>query len=57
MRLCLIRPPLQVPRYQFAIYELPPIGLAYVAAAAREAGHAVTVYDRVSGAVHRLDER
>jgi radical SAM superfamily enzyme YgiQ (UPF0313 family) len=50
MKLCLIRPPLQVPRYQLAIYELPPIGLAYLAAAARQAGHGVSVIDALGEA-------
>jgi radical SAM superfamily enzyme YgiQ (UPF0313 family) len=50
MNLTLIRPPLQVPRYQFAIFELPPIGLAYLAAAARGAGHGVSVIDALGEA-------
>ncbi len=48
MKVCLIRPPLQVPRFQLAIYELPPIGLAYLAAAARQVGHEVNVIDALA---------
>jgi anaerobic magnesium-protoporphyrin IX monomethyl ester cyclase len=52
MKICLVRPPLQVPRYQLAIYELPPIGLAYLASVSREAGHEVSVIDALGEAPH-----
>lgn len=45
-KVTLIRPPVTVPVDTFAyVAPMPPIGLAYVAAALREAGHDITVVD------------
>jgi hypothetical protein len=53
MKVCLIRPPLLVRPHQAGVFELPPLGLAYVAASARAAGHEVTVVDAVGEAPTR----
>ena len=46
MKVCLIEPPKFVSLTNFvSTISMPPIGLAYVAAALREAGHEVTVVD------------
>jgi anaerobic magnesium-protoporphyrin IX monomethyl ester cyclase len=49
-KLCLIRPAILELRYQATTLTCPPIGLAYLAAAARAAGHGVTVIDAVGEA-------
>src|SRR5688572_2977952 len=49
-KLCLIRPAILELRYQATTLTCPPIGLAYLAAAARAAGHDVTVIDAVGEA-------
>ena len=46
MKVCLIEPSKFVSLTNFvSTISMPPIGLAYVAAALREAGHAVTLVD------------
>ena len=46
MKICLIEPPKFVSLTNFvSTISMPPIGLAYIAAAIREAGHEVTVVD------------
>jgi radical SAM superfamily enzyme YgiQ (UPF0313 family) len=50
MKVCLIRPPLLVRPHQAGVFELPPLGLAYVAASARAAGHEISVVDAVGEA-------
>ena len=47
MKICLIRPPIVVPAQNITSMFTPPVGLAYVAGALREAGHAVDVIDGV----------
>ena len=51
MRVTLIRTPSIFPRFQATIVQCPPLGLAYVAAAARAAGHEVTIVDAVGEAL------
>jgi radical SAM superfamily enzyme YgiQ (UPF0313 family) len=53
MKVSLIRPPLLVRPRQAGIFELPPLGFAYVAASARAAGHDVSVVDAVGEAPTR----
>jgi len=45
MTVCLIRPPIVLPKWNQAALFTPPIGLAYVAASVRDAGHSVHVID------------
>ena len=46
MKICLIEPPKFVSLTNFvSTISMPPIGLAYIAAAIREGGHDVTVVD------------
>ena len=46
MKVCLIEPPKFVSLTNFvSTISMPPIGLAYIAAAIREEGHDVTVVD------------
>ena len=45
MKVCLIRPPIVVPRFNQNALFTPALGLAYIAGALREAGHAVTAID------------
>src|SRR5262245_56949164 len=54
-RITLIRPPiLQIP-VSFSSYgAMPPIGLAYIAAALRDAGHHVTVIDSPGESIERF---
>lgn len=47
---CLIRPPMIDLRYMYNTIACPPVGLAYVAASARAAGHTVRVIDAVGEA-------
>jgi len=59
MKVCFIRPPYVELRYQMVALPVPSIGLAYVAAAARAAGHEVEVLDAIGEApeqVTPLDE-
>jgi anaerobic magnesium-protoporphyrin IX monomethyl ester cyclase len=53
MKVCFIRPPLLVLARQAGVFELPPLGLAYVVASARHAGHDVSVVDAVGEAPTR----
>jgi anaerobic magnesium-protoporphyrin IX monomethyl ester cyclase len=57
----LIRPPTLQARWGHATPTCPPLGLAYVAAALRDAGHEVRIVDAVGEAVSRMgpaeDER
>lgn len=53
MKACLIRPPLLLRPGQAGVFELPPLGFAYVAASARAAGHEVVVVDAVGEAPTR----
>ena len=54
MDICLIRPPIVVPNANPIVQFTPPLGLAYVAGAAREAGFSVMVVD---GLGESLDTR
>jgi len=45
MKVCLIRPPMIDRRYQAVLFTAPPLGLAYLAASGRAAGHDVSVID------------
>ena len=47
MKTCLVRPPLLVPRGNQTRMLTPPLGLAYVAASVRAAGHEVVALDGV----------
>lgn len=47
MKACLIRSPILVPRTNITVQFTPPIGVAYLAASLRAAGHQVTVIDGV----------
>ena len=46
-KVALVRPPMRIPRYAFSGLTVPPLGLAYVAAALRQKGHEVTLIDSV----------
>jgi anaerobic magnesium-protoporphyrin IX monomethyl ester cyclase len=50
MKVCFIRPPFVELRYQMVALPVPPIGFAYVVAAARAAGHEVVVIDAIGEA-------
>src|SRR5512142_1734225 len=57
LSIALIRPPAMLPRgTQNAVTEIPPIGLAYLAAALREAGHRVRIIDAFGEAPGQLVE-
>ncbi len=45
MKICLIKPPILHKGISFARFATPPLGLAYIAAALRSAGHEVQVID------------
>jgi radical SAM superfamily enzyme YgiQ (UPF0313 family) len=47
VNICLIRPPVLVPKFNMALTLTPPLGLAYVAGALRHAGFAVNFIDGV----------
>ena len=49
----LVRPPTVVPKWAHTTPVCPPIGVAYVAAALRGAGHRVTIIDALGEAVFR----
>lgn len=49
-KVCLIRPPLIELRFRATTVTSPPIGIAYLAASARAAGHEVSVIDAVGEA-------
>jgi anaerobic magnesium-protoporphyrin IX monomethyl ester cyclase len=54
-RIALIRPPiLQIPASFSSYGAVPPIGLAYVAAVLRDAGHQITVIDAPAEALERF---
>ena len=53
MRVCLVRPPTLSSSSAVGQDAVPPLGLAYVAAALRAAGHAVQAVDAVGEAVHQ----
>jgi hypothetical protein len=54
MKVTLIRCPQTFTKYVSAAYALPPIGLTYVAASLREAGHAVKIIDTNGEALDRF---
>jgi anaerobic magnesium-protoporphyrin IX monomethyl ester cyclase len=54
MRCTLVRCPQTMAKYVSAAYAMPPIGLAYVAAALREAGHEVSIVDTTGEALDRF---
>lgn len=54
MKCTFIRCPQTFAKYVSAAYALPPIGLAYVAAACREAGHDVTIIDSQGEALEQF---
>lgn len=53
-RITLIRPPTVASRRGYSIPVVPPIGLAYVAASLREAGHTVDVIDALAEDVRQI---
>lgn len=53
-KVSLVRPPAIMPRYSFAPQRTQPLGLAYVAAVIREAGHDVEMVDAIGENVERL---
>lgn len=53
LRVCLVRLPTLTSASAVGQDAVPPLGLAYVAAAARAAGHAVSAVDAVGEAVHQ----
>ena len=54
LRVCLIRPPMVMPTNSLSVHgPSPPIGLAYIAQAARSAGHNVTMIDGPGSSVTR----
>ncbi|MFI5360623.1 MAG: B12-binding domain-containing radical SAM protein [Elusimicrobiota bacterium] len=50
-KVVLIRPPMLIPRYSFTGLTVPPLGLAYVAAAVRQEGHRLILIDAVGEAI------
>lgn len=54
MKCTLIRCPQTMAKFVSAAYAMPPIGLAYVAASLREAGHAVAIVDTTGEALDRF---
>jgi len=52
--LALVKPPIRVPKASYSTLRCPPIGLAYLAAAAREAGYEVTIVDAVGEAIEQM---
>src|SRR5262249_9426663 len=54
MRVALVNPPAFAALTTLAQEAVPPLGLAYVAAAARAAGHDVTVVDAVGLGLERV---
>lgn len=53
MRVCLVRPPTLTSASAVGQDAVPPLGVAYVAAAIRAAGHEVSAVDAVGEAVHQ----
>ena len=54
MKCTLIRCPQTMAKFVSAAYAMPPIGLAYVAASLREAGHEVSIIDTTGEALDRF---
>ncbi len=55
LRVCLVRPPVVTAPWSLSYYgAVPDLGLAYVAAAVRAAGHHVTVVDAAGEALDRM---
>jgi radical SAM superfamily enzyme YgiQ (UPF0313 family) len=54
MKCTLIRCPQTMAKYVSAAYAMPPIGLAYVAASMRQAGHEVEIIDTTGEALDRF---
>ncbi len=54
MRCTLVRCPQTMAKYVSAAYAMPPIGLAYVGASLREAGHEVSIVDTTGEALDRF---
>jgi radical SAM superfamily enzyme YgiQ (UPF0313 family) len=54
LHLTLVKPPIRVPKASYSTLRCPPIGLAYLGAAAREAGHRVTIVDAVGEYIRQM---
>lgn len=54
MDVTIVRPPVLMPAFNMADLVVPPLGPAYVAAAARAAGHRVTLIDAVGSAIEQF---
>ena len=54
LKVVLIRPPVLMPKFNMATMVTPPLGLAYVGAALRRAGHQVSVVDSVGLAIEQF---
>ncbi len=54
MKVCFIRPPFVELRYQMVSLPVPPIGFAYIVAAAREAGNECVVLDAIGEAPEQI---
>lgn len=52
-KVVLIRPHMLIPKYSFTGLTVPPLGLAYVAAALQQKGHEVSLIDSVGEAVEQ----
>ena len=53
MKICLIRPPNVISPLAYTALQVPPIGLAYIAAVLRDGGHEVVLIDGVGEAPTR----
>jgi anaerobic magnesium-protoporphyrin IX monomethyl ester cyclase len=56
MKIALVRPPKLMVRGTLTMPPAPPLGMAYVAAALRKAGHEVVVIDAIAMAVERFTD-
>ena len=56
MRLCLIAPSMTVPSRDWHYPRVPPLGVAYLGACARKAGHDVAVVDGLGEALDSFHE-
>ncbi|MBI4616968.1 MAG: B12-binding domain-containing radical SAM protein [Planctomycetes bacterium] len=54
MKVTLVRPPVLMPTFNMATMIVPPLGVAYVAAALRHEGHEVGILDSVGLAIERF---